>query len=81
MRTHPAFLARQEIQRARKVQAADAALPPGALRRVPSFATVAAALAPQRMFESVARAASAAGVAAPNSSGRLLPLAWRAQQP
>lgn len=71
-----------QIQRARKVQAAASALPPGALRRVPGFATVAAALAPQRMLESVARAVSAAGVAAPSSSGpsRLLPLAWRAQQ-
>lgn len=57
----------QEIWRARELQAAAAALPPGAPLRVPSFADVAAALAPQRMLDSVASAARAAGLPVPNN--------------
>ena len=60
-----AWCAVQEIQRARELQAAAAALAPGAPRPVPAFVDVAAALSPQRLFESVASAARAAGVPLP----------------
>ena len=55
----------QEIQRARELQAAAAALPPGAPRPVPGFADVAAALAPQRLLDDVLSAARAAGLPIP----------------
>ena len=45
------WCALQAIRRARAAQAAAAALPPGAPRPLPSFAELAAMLAPQRMFE------------------------------
>ena len=52
----------QEIQRARELQAAAAALPPGAPRPVPGFADVAAELAPRRMVARATSAARAAGI-------------------
>ena len=52
----------QAIGRAREAQAAAAALPPGAPRHVPTFAELAAKLAPLRMFEDVVCAARAAGI-------------------
>ena len=55
----------QEIQRARELQAAAAALPPGAARPVPGFADVAAELAPRRMVAGVVSAARAAGIPIP----------------
>lgn len=55
----------QEVQHARKQQAAAAALPPGAPRPVPGFADVAAELAPRRMVASVVSAARAAGIPVP----------------
>ena len=56
------WCALQAIRRAREAQAAAAAQPPGAPRPVPSFAELAAMLAPRRMFEDVVCAAQAAGI-------------------
>ena len=49
----------------RELQAAAAALPPGAPRPVPDYADVAAALAPQRLLDDVLTAARAAGLPIP----------------
>ena len=62
---HEMRCAGQEIQRARELQAAAAALPPGAPRPVLGFADVAAALAPQRLLDDVLGAARAAGLPIP----------------
>ena len=64
-----AWCALQAILCAREAQAATAALPPDAPRRVPSFAQLAAELAPLRVFEDVVCAAHAAGIVGLRDSG------------
>ena len=56
------WCALQAIRRAREAQAAAAAQPPGTPSPVPTFAELAAMLAPQRVFEDVVCAAQAAGI-------------------